>query len=318
MRNHTGILLFVLFSFVFFNSKAQNNCLYNIGDNVFLLSAANFRQLPNTNATIIYSFSVDNKVNFEVVDSNYNNGYIKVKLHVREEEKDTVIKNLSETIGWLLFSLVSGTIDIYSSGNISVKQCDDRINKILEYKMWNSCKYSDFSLAFNYLQRGIAKVITTDNFGAIQDISSAIKINADICLTFAYYYRACAKQALADYTGAVSDYDMTLKQCSVSNYSCACLKCKNNNSFAAPNAFCIEDVYCERAYCKYLLNNSSGALLDLNATIALNPEYGRAYFLRGQIKCDMNNKIGGCADLSKAGELGIEAAYKQIQMRCND
>lgn len=318
-KDQVKIIFMLLFSVLCLRSPAQDYCTYEIGDYVLLKSVADFRQFPNANSEIIYTFQVDNNVSFVVVDSNYDNGYIKVKLEVDKQEKDKSIIKLSDRVGWILFTSVKANQTIYSSGNFSVENYDSWIKELLDYKLSNSCLYSEFSLAFCYQQRGIAKFKNSDFFGAVQDLTSSIKMKTEVCLSYSFYYRAKAKQDLLDYSGALSDWDMTLKQCALSknNYNCACLQCDHKIFISIPHSFCIEDVYVHRASCKSMLKNNNGALADLNTVIALSPEFGPAYYIRGQIKCNMNDKIGGCADLSKAGELGVKNAYEQIQIRCN-
>ena len=66
-----------------------------------------------------------------------------------------------------------------------------------------------------------------------------------------------------------------------------------------------------------MLKNNQTALSDLNLLISLYPNYGNAYFYRGQLKDILNDIDGCCKDLSKAGELGIKDAYDEIKKRCN-
>jgi len=312
-------LLFLLFSNLWVKLSAQEYCTFNIGEIINLKSTANFRQLPNTKSEIIYTFSADSKINFVVVDNIYNNGYLKVRLKVRETERDTSIIRLNDTVGWISFNLVKSRITIYRSGDVPVEDYDASIQEILEYKFQNLCKYSEYSLAFCYQQRGIVKYENRDFFGAVQDLTSSIQLNTEVCFSYSYFYRAKAKQDLEDFSGAVSDYNLALKQCtlSIADDLCRCLQCSHEDFYYVPHAFCTEDIYIQRSYCKSMLNNNNGALIDLNTVIAMSPEYGYAYYIRGQIKCNMNNMIGGCADLSKAGELGIKEAYDEIHMRCN-
>lgn len=58
------------------------------------------------------------------------------------------------------------------------------------------------------------------------------------------------------------------------------------------------------------------ALSELNKVIAMNPLYGEAFFIRGQVKDYLHNKEGCCKDLSRAFDLGVEQAYDEISKRC--
>jgi hypothetical protein len=50
--------------------------------------------------------------------------------------------------------------------------------------------------------------------------------------------------------------------------------------------------------------------------IAIDPNYGLAYYKRGLIKFFSGQKESGCLDLSKAGELGYADAYDAIKNYC--
>ena len=46
-------------------------------------------------------------------------------------------------------------------------------------------------------------------------------------------------------------------------------------------------------------------------------KHAMAFCNRGLAKIKLNDKNGGCLDLSKAGELGFQAAYESIKKYCN-
>jgi tetratricopeptide (TPR) repeat protein len=48
---------------------------------------------------------------------------------------------------------------------------------------------------------------------------------------------------------------------------------------------------------------------DYTKAIELDPNLGEAFYNRGLVQIFMKDTRKGCMDLSKAGELGIEAAY---------
>jgi hypothetical protein len=60
-----------------------------------------------------------------------------------------------------------------------------------------------------------------------------------------------------------------------------------------------------------------GAVLDFTSSIKLRSDYPEAYYLRGIIKNSLGEINDGCLDLSKAGELGYQQAYKVIGAYCN-
>ena len=59
--------------------------------------------------------------------------------------------------------------------------------------------------------------------------------------------------------------------------------------------------------------NLSQAIEAFNAAIDLKKDFGEAYFNRGYVQLRQGNRTAGVADLSKAGELGIVAAYNLIK-----
>ncbi len=76
--------------------------------------------------------------------------------------------------------------------------------------------------------------------------------------------------------------------------------------------------FSERAGSKGMLKDWKVALLDHNKAISINPNEGRFYHFRGLAKIIfLNDKEGGCLDLSKAGALGYSEAYKNIKDFCN-
>lgn len=144
-----------------------------------------------------------------------------------------------------------------------------------------------------------------------------------------YYYRAYAKEKLSDYIGAVNDYEIALKKCRDAqnikdgyekhNFPCQICSTKEEQviNFSTGQEKCYEELACQKAYCNIMLGNYQTALADLNGLISLYPKVGKAYCYRGQLKDILNDANGCCKDLSKAGELGVEAAYDEIKKRCN-
>ena len=73
-----------------------------------------------------------------------------------------------------------------------------------------------------------------------------------------------------------------------------------------------------RAYVNSLLNNTLQAVFDLNYCITEKEDFAEAYFNRGILHLLLKNKLAGCRDLSRAGELGINRAYRVIYFSCNN
>lgn len=72
-----------------------------------------------------------------------------------------------------------------------------------------------------------------------------------------------------------------------------------------------------RATVNFLLSNYTESIFDLTFCIASRPDFGEAYFNRGINHLVSGNTHNACRDLSSAGELGIQSAYKAIYYVCN-
>ncbi len=57
-------------------------------------------------------------------------------------------------------------------------------------------------------------------------------------------------------------------------------------------------------------------MLDYNKAIELKPDYAQAFYNRGIARYNVKDKVGGCLDFSKAGELGDNSAYDLIKEYC--
>ena len=75
--------------------------------------------------------------------------------------------------------------------------------------------------------------------------------------------------------------------------------------------------YFYKGLSKHKLGDDRGAILDYTKAIAINPNNDLAYLNRGLARLNLDQKESGCLDLSKAGELGHEEAYKFIKEYCN-
>ncbi len=74
--------------------------------------------------------------------------------------------------------------------------------------------------------------------------------------------------------------------------------------------------YYNRANVKVKNKNYSGAIADYNKAILLEKDFAEAYFNRGLTYIHLQKTTKGCIDLSRAGELGIEKAYRVINIYC--
>jgi tetratricopeptide (TPR) repeat protein len=74
--------------------------------------------------------------------------------------------------------------------------------------------------------------------------------------------------------------------------------------------------YFNRANLKVRLKDYSGAVADYSAAIEKQPNLAEAFYNRALTLIFLGNLESACQDLSKAGELGLQQAYRVIQQYC--
>ena len=141
-----------------------------------------------------------------------------------------------------------------------------------------------------YKSRGNVKVKLEDFTGAINDYTLAIEKNANDAE--AYNFRGIAMATAGNYDGAIKDYNNALE-----------LNPKYSEAFA------------NKADAKIHLGKYFDAIKDCNFAIQFSG-LAFAYYLRGLAKANLSDKMGGCMDMSKSGELGYQDAYIMIKKYC--
>ena len=76
------------------------------------------------------------------------------------------------------------------------------------------------------------------------------------------------------------------------------------------------DAYHNRGISKANIDDYAGAIIDYNKVIQLNPNYADVYHNRGISKYLLHDLNGACLDWKKAGELGQAKAYEKINKYC--
>ena len=56
---------------------------------------------------------------------------------------------------------------------------------------------------------------------------------------------------------------------------------------------------------------------DYTKAIELNPSFAEAYYNRGLVQIFLKDTRKGCLDMSKAGELGLQDAYRVLKLYGN-
>ena len=74
--------------------------------------------------------------------------------------------------------------------------------------------------------------------------------------------------------------------------------------------------YYNRANVRVKNKNYNEAIKDYNKAILLESEFAEAYFNRGLTYIHLQKTNKGCIDLSRAGELGIDKAYRVMKLYC--
>ncbi len=176
-----------------------------------------------------------------------------------------------------------------------------------------------------YYYRASVKVELKDYRGAVEDFSKAIKIEPN---NSSYYTESAAnKFELEDYRGAIEDYSKAIElDPGPYDYSG-----RGNARFNIQDyRGAIEDYtevitgfsdveaidFNRRGDAKYNIEDYKGAIADYTKVILLDPKNGQAYLWRGNAKIAIKDKAGACKDFSKAGELGVDEAYKAINENC--
>jgi tetratricopeptide (TPR) repeat protein len=97
------------------------------------------------------------------------------------------------------------------------------------------------------------------------------------------------------------------------------VKCQSAHADFAKTLLLLPDfsyAHYNLGYVKCLLGDFNGALYDYEQAIKLNPLFADAYYNYGFLLYYLNHKQEACQNLSKAGELGLTAAFRFIKKYC--
>ncbi|MFZ4729019.1 MAG: DUF1778 domain-containing protein [Pseudanabaena sp.] len=132
--------------------------------------------------------------------------------------------------------------------------------------------------AKSFFERALNRSKSGDNYGAIADLTEAIRINTQY--GDAYLLRGATKDSLGDNYGAIADYTEAIRFKS--------------------DFFSLDKIYRLRGLTKANLEDKYGAISDYNEAIRINPKYSDAYFERGNAKGILGDLYGAISDFTEA------------------
>lgn len=165
----------------------------------------------------------------------------------------------------------------------------------------NSQTIDEYKLILKLENQVMKKANEGDYSEALKDANELVAISSNRASS--YYWRSYAKRRSDDLIGAMHDINKAI-QIGPDDH-------KNISS---------------RAYIKHELKDYRGAIKDCENAIILYNNYQRfkeandlahIYLTKGRSEIKLGRLETGCLSLSKAGELGIEYAYKLIEENCN-
>jgi tetratricopeptide (TPR) repeat protein len=164
-------------------------------------------------------------------------------------------------------------------------------------------------------ERGVSQALIKQYTNAVNTLTEAIHLNP--ANPFLYINRATTRAEMIDFISSIDNSYQT-----ITLDSDPAKRLHNTGSRTYNYDEAIEDVnkaiklypdFAEAYYNRANLMAISGKLPeaydDYTRAIELEPNMGEAYYNRGLVQIFMKDTRKGCMDLSKAGELGILAAY---------
>jgi tetratricopeptide (TPR) repeat protein len=143
----------------------------------------------------------------------------------------------------------------------------------------------------------------------------AISLDSSNC-AFLYQKRAMFKYNHDDYTGAIEDLTTSLKL----NDDCAFEFSSGieGEAVLSSNTFTHSDTYLRMAYIKYLLKDFTGTIADCNKSIKLDAKNAKAYNQRGLAKEELEDIRGAIVDYSSAIALDKHSIYYNNRASAKD
>lgn len=179
-----------------------------------------------------------------------------------------------------------------------------------------------------YFDRAVDFMLVQDFSSALDDLNRAIMTSQNF--TLAYFLRAVVRAKQIEYQlSAESVQSIDFQQVRSKNskdFSLSGLPAVGNESLKMEYEMVLRDyekviesaprfiyVYYNRGNLRCSQQDYRGAIADYTEAIRLRPDFGDAYYNRGLVYLKQGDTVKGTADLSKAGELGVVAAYNLLK-----
>lgn len=171
-----------------------------------------------------------------------------------------------------------------------------------------------------YMARSIDLMLLQDYADALDDINRVIELSPNLML--AYFQRAAVRYKKLEYTRAEAAMNK------LENAGDESLGAGATSPVAVKLEYqlIIKDLnrvlelsprfvyaYYNRGNIHFATDNIADAIEDYNKVINLQPDFADAYFNRGLAYLKAGNEQQGREDLSRAGELGVMAAYNLLK-----
>ena len=288
-----------------------------------------FNQILVADAHNEYKPEYENKIRGRVQDQNVQVSIQPMYVLTYYERPDAVrqniyyIKELEELNGTHVFS--KKLLLTNSEAALLSDQVNYHFASINDYSRLIDINPSN---PLAYFGRAVDFMLVQDFSSALDDLNRAIMTSNNF--TLAYFLRAVVRAKQIEYqlsTEAlqVNDFGGGRKK-GGNDFSSLGLPAPGNESLKLEYEMVLRDyekvieaaprfiyAYYNRGNLRCSQQDYRGAIADYTEAIRLRPDFGDAYYNRGLVYLKQGDMAAGTADLSKAGELGVVAAYNLLK-----
>ncbi|MBE6182525.1 MAG: tetratricopeptide repeat protein [Rikenellaceae bacterium] len=168
-------------------------------------------------------------------------------------------------------------------------------------------------------QRGITQSLIKQYTNSVNTYTAAIEQNPSN--PFLYLNRSTTRAEMIDF---ISSIDNSYQRITIDSDPANRLNNNSKRTYSYDEAVAdlnkviklfpdFAHAYYNRANLRALSGSLPEAFDDYTKAIELNPSFAEAYYNRGVVQIFMKDTRKGCLDISKAGELGIKAAYEVLK-----